>query len=109
MSVRIIHSADLHIGSVFEGLPPEKAADRKDGQLATLEEIISVSEKNRAHAILLSGDLFDRSSASPDLIARVTGILANTGVPVFIAPGNHDHFLSDLRITLLNAGKCTYL
>jgi len=92
MSARIIHSADLHIGSAFEGLPPEKAASRKEGQLAVLEEIISLSEKNRVQAILLSGDLFDRPAVSPDLIARVTGILAKTGIPVFIAPGNHDYF-----------------
>jgi len=44
------------------------------------------------NAILISGDLFERPTVSPDITARVSKILSGTDIPVFISPGNHDYF-----------------
>ena len=94
MGVRIIHAADLHLDSAFEGLTPEKAAERRAGQFDILEEIVSAAETHRVQAVLLCGDIFDRPIVSAETAARVSKILSQTEIPVFIAPGNHDYYFS---------------
>ena len=43
MSIKILHTADLHIDSPFAFLPEEKAIFRRRRQLGILEEISHIS------------------------------------------------------------------
>lgn len=92
MSVKVLHTADFHLGSPFETLAPDKASERTEGQYALLEKIISLAEQYAVEAILIGGDLFDRPTVSPDIATRVSKIFSETDIPIFIAPGNHDYF-----------------
>ena len=92
MSIKILHTADLHIDSPFAFLPEEKAIFRRRRQLGILEEIVTLAEHHRVDALLICGDLFDSPNISFDVTSSVSDILSSTAIPVFIAPGNHDYF-----------------
>ncbi len=87
--VRLVHTADLHLGSLFTSTP-EIAANRKLEQLDTLRNIVKLCHERNANVLLISGDLFDTMRVDAQLLAEVQSILGGSGVSVFIAPGNHD-------------------
>ena len=88
--IKMLHAADLHLGSPFRGLPPELAASRRAEQRKLPELLADLYEDQGCDLLLLSGDLFDGAAAKEDLEA-LTRALARCG-PVFIAPGNHDFY-----------------
>lgn len=94
MSAKFLHTADIHLDSSFDRLPPEKASQRREEQFNLLRNIISAAEDNRCDAILIAGDLFEKTSPSFGIGTRTAEILGNTALPIFISPGNHDFFSS---------------
>ena len=87
--VRIVHTADLHLGSFF-GSTPEIADRRAAEQLDTLRAITNLVLEREADALLICGDLFDAPQAPPQLLREVQDILGECPVDIFITPGNHD-------------------
>ncbi len=87
--IRVLHTSDWHLG---DRLGTE---DRLPDQLARLEEICAVIDREAVDVLLVAGDVFDESRAEP--FARVVRQLAKLLKPrieaglttVFIA-GNHD-------------------
>ena len=89
--IKLIHTADLHLGSPIAGLPEEVASELREELFTTLAKICELAESERADAILISGDLFDEPSPSRSVADRTFALLGRAGVPVFISPGNHDY------------------
>lgn len=91
-NIKILHSADLHLDSPFEGLPESKAAIRRGEQRRLLSKLALIAAEERVDMVLLSGDLLDSANTyfetGEELIRSLNGINA----PVFIAPGNHDYY-----------------
>lgn len=90
--LRLIHAADLHLDSSFETLSVEAAEKRREGQREMLFAIAELAEEYGAHAVLLSGDVFEKddiSKKSQDAFVRAFSALS---IPVFISPGNHDPY-----------------
>ncbi|MBE6764438.1 MAG: DNA repair exonuclease [Ruminococcaceae bacterium] len=87
--LKIVHTADLHLGSCFTSTP-EIAAQRKAEQLDTLRSIVEMCRENSSDALLIAGDLFDSMRVEPQLVAEVQDILGSCDAKVFISPGNHD-------------------
>jgi exonuclease SbcD len=87
--IRLLHTSDWHLG---DRLGTE---DRLPDQIARLEEICGVIDREAVDLLLVAGDVFDESRAEP--FARVVRQLAKLLKPrveaglsaVFIA-GNHD-------------------
>ena len=90
--IRILHAADLHLDSPFEGLGPDKAACRRAEQRALLGRLTEVQKREGAQLVLLSGDLLDTGSAYRETAEELLRALGAMGAPVFIAPGNHDYY-----------------
>ena len=90
MSIRLIHGADFHLDSPFEALDRDKAALRRSEQRGMLERICRTCADRGADMLLLSGDLFDSSYIYAETGEAFSDVLAGLGIPVFIAPGNHD-------------------
>ncbi|MGE4543740.1 MAG: exonuclease SbcCD subunit D [Pedobacter sp.] len=90
--IRILHTADLHLGSVFPELPGQ-AANRRADQLATFERIIALALSNRVHLLLVAGDLFASPWPTREVVACVQAgfkrLLASGILPV-ILPGRSD-------------------
>ncbi len=90
--IRLLHAADLHLDSPFQALSREKAALRRSEQRALLGRIADEAKEHRADMVLFAGDLFDADSPYSETARLLEQVLPEMGVPVFIAPGNHDWY-----------------
>ena len=89
--MRIIHTADIHIGSAFRGLPPEKAGLRKTEILDNFRRLCAYARDNGVTAVLIAGDLFDENHV-PKQVKRQTLAFIGQAKPTmfFCVSGNHD-------------------
>lgn len=89
MGLKILHSADWHMGSPFAGFSREQRSWLIEEQRKIPDKIARLCRRENCDLMLLSGDIFDRNNAgeSLDIVRRA---LADCAVPVLISPGNHD-------------------
>lgn len=92
--MKLLHSADWHLDSPIVGRTPEQAAFLRQQLLALPAKIVAAAKKEGCDMMLLSGDLFDGAYTRESLDAVRTA-LGDAGMPVFIAPGNHDFSAPD--------------
>ena len=90
-ALKIIHAADLHLDSPFEGLG-ERAAQRRSEQRELLGRLAALVEEKEADVLLLAGDLLDTGSTYAETARTLCETLGSLSCPVFIAPGNHDYY-----------------
>ena len=58
--MKLIHCADLHLGSPMEAnLSPERVRERRGELLSAFAELVRLADRNGVSAILIAGDLFD--------------------------------------------------
>jgi exonuclease SbcD len=85
--VKILHTADWHVGRTIRG------QSREDEHRAVLSEIAALAAGENVDLILVTGDIFDASTPSPsaeEIVYRALLALAEVG-PVVIVAGNHDN------------------
>lgn len=85
----IVHTADLHLGSLFSSTP-EVANERKGEQIDTLKQILDMCTARNADALLIAGDMFDSMKVERRLLDDIKEMISHYNVRVFITPGNHD-------------------
>ena len=88
--MKILHSADWHLGAPIRGYSPEQTRLLRREMSAIPQRLARLCRDRQCDLILLSGDLFD-GPCSRDTQQAVAAALEEAAVPVFIAPGNHDH------------------
>ena len=94
-SVKILHCADLHLGSSFSSLE-NIAAQRSSELLQTFNSIINMCKEQKIDFLLISGDLFDKVNVSEKQVDYVIEMfLEIPDTYVVISPGNHDPFSAD--------------
>lgn len=86
--MKILHLADLHIGKIIY---EQSLLEDQEYILKQIEKII---EKEKIEAVLISGDIYDRSIPPADAVEVLDKFLNNLikilKVKVFIISGNHD-------------------
>lgn len=85
--MRFIHTADWHLGRTLYTRP------LLDDQKAVLAELIKVAKAKDIDALLIAGDVFDRSNPPGDAIELFDSVLAQLkerGIKVLFIAGNHD-------------------
>ena len=86
--MKILHLADLHIGKIIY---EQSLLEDQEYMLKQVEKII---EKEKIEAVLISGDIYDRSIPPADAVEVLDKFLNNLikilKVKVFIISGNHD-------------------
>jgi len=90
--LRILHAGDLHLDSAFSAFPASVAARRRVCQCEAFEALLEEASARGVSLVLLAGDCFDTVTPDPDTVRRFFRALEKTGVPVVIAPGNHDFY-----------------
>lgn len=101
---RFVHAADLHLDAVFAGvsrdLPPRLADRLHRSTFTAWERLVALCRAERPDALLIAGDVHNHEDGSlraqlalRDGCAR----LADAGVRVFIAHGNHDPLTSRMK------------
>lgn len=94
MTIRCLHTADLHLDAPFPAWG-EKEALRRADLLKTFERIVNLAIKNDVQLLLISGDLFDSPHPEPSTVARVQSELrrlVERGITPVLLPGTHDPF-----------------
>lgn len=85
--MRLLHIADLHIGKRVCEFP------MLQDQRHVLSQVVDLVGERGVDAVLVAGDLYDKSTPSSEAVALVDWFLeslAKTGVQVVVIPGNHD-------------------
>ena len=90
--IRILHGADLHLDSPFQGLSRDQAIARREEQRTLLRRMVELAVERKADVVLLSGDLFDSENTYYETVEQIGAALSGLPMPVFIAPGNHDPY-----------------
>ena len=90
--MKIIHTADLHLGSALDSRFPDAIARQRRAEvLATFGRIIEIARESGAGAILISGDLFDSDRPfKRDKQYFFSAVRANPDIEFFYLRGNHD-------------------
>ena len=73
-AIRLVHTADLHLGSPFSWFP-EQAGRLRAEQFDAFLSLIELCERERTHLLLIAGDLFDQPEPEPALARRVADAL----------------------------------
>ena len=85
--MKILHLADLHIGKAVHGF------SMIGDQEYIFAQILDYIRERRPDAVVIAGDVYDRSAPSPDAVRtfdRFLTSLAASGQAVAVISGNHD-------------------
>ncbi|MER8284546.1 exonuclease subunit SbcD, partial [Acinetobacter baumannii] len=84
---RLLHLSDLHIGKQVNEFP------LLEDQARMLETIVGIIGEKHVDAVIIAGDVYERSAPSADAVAcfdRFLSSVADAGAACVIIPGNHD-------------------
>lgn len=86
--MRFLHTADWHIGKKLHGY------DLLEEQQYAFEELLKIAKAEAVDAIVLAGDIYDRSVPSVEAINTFNQMIIKMNLeekyPVFAISGNHD-------------------
>lgn len=84
--MRILHTADLHLGRSFKG------QNLADDQSAILDQVIAAIEAHRPDVLIIAGDLYDRAAPPASAVAQFGRFLdrASQNTAIVAIAGNHD-------------------
>jgi DNA repair exonuclease SbcCD nuclease subunit len=98
---RVLFLADTHIGLDFPLKPRVERRRRGLDFLANFRLALQPALRGEADAVIHGGDLFDRSRV-PDALVQIALepllVVAQTGAPVFLVPGNHERGRIPLQV-----------
>lgn len=95
MTVRLLHTADWHLGCPFRLIPGDAGAALRERRLEVVREIAALAAGRRVDAVLVAGDVFDGQHVEEALLRRMLAALAGFSGPWIFLPGNHDAALSE--------------
>lgn len=94
-NVKILHTADIHIGAADSFLNND-ARQRQFETLLTFERIIDLAKERSVDLVLIAGDLFDSNKIESRFVDAVFEKIASANpIKVVFAAGNHDPLSSD--------------
>lgn len=85
--MRFLHLSDLHLGKRVNGF------SMLDDQKYILDQILALAETERADAVVIAGDVYDKTTPSAEAVGLFDGFLcalAQQHIPTLIIAGNHD-------------------
>src|SRR5438128_8815653 len=87
--LRLLHTADWHLGRRFPSFPEEAQKTLSRARMNVISTILDVARRNAVQAVLCAGDLFDDPNPEPDFwmgLARVFQARSGPHPPVFLVP-----------------------
>jgi exonuclease SbcD len=90
--VKLLLFSDLHLDTQFQWAGPALARARRLALRETLSRITALARAEQADALLCAGDLYEHERFSPDTARFLRDEFEGVGMPVYLAPGNHDWY-----------------
>jgi len=110
--LKILHTADIHLGTKFSGLG-NKGATQREQLRATFKNVIAAAIDERVNIVLIAGDLFDANQQPQrniDLVIEQFNLLNQNNIPICLIPGTHDSLDSSSIYKKVDfEGKCSNL
>ena len=104
MTIKIFHTADLHLGMKFARYPSIQN-ELINARYETLEKMVEIANRERCELFVITGDLFDRVTVKSVEIKKAVDILNEfAGDLVLVLPGNHDFYTGDSSLLKENTG-----
>jgi DNA repair protein SbcD/Mre11 len=103
--MRFLHLADVHLDTLFAGRSEDIRRRLRDASREALRRGFERARRERVDAVLVAGDLLDGtrlSLATERFLGSEVAALAEAGIPLVYATGNHDPG------TLFGAGSGTH-
>lgn len=89
--MKIIHCADIHLGSRMNKFPKDKAEERARELRVSFERLITYAKREGIDTILLAGDIFDSDRPfKKDKEFFYSAVRRNSDITFFYLRGNHD-------------------
>ncbi|MFO7772526.1 MAG: DNA repair exonuclease [Dehalococcoidia bacterium] len=108
--LKILHTADIHLGAKFSGLR-NKSDSQREQLRATFKRVIATAIDERVNIVLIAGDLFDANQQPQrniDLVIEQFNLLQQNNIPVCLVPGTHDSLDSTSIYRKVDfQGKCS--
>lgn len=86
--MRFLHTGDWHLGRYLHG------ASLLDDQAHVLQQFVALARSEAVDAVVIAGDVYDRSVPPADAVALLDEVLARlvieARIPVIMIAGNHD-------------------
>lgn len=86
--MKFIHTADWHLGKLVQGVY------MTEDQRYVLEQFVEAVKEEKPDAVIIAGDLYDRSVPPTEAVELLDDILEqivlDLGIPVLAIAGNHD-------------------
>lgn len=86
--MKILHSADWHLGRYLHGV------SLIDDQRYVLDQFVALAAAEHVDAVVIAGDIYDRSVPPAEAVALLDDVLARlvveASIPVVVIAGNHD-------------------
>ena len=90
--LRVLHTADVHLGARHADLGNQAAAQR-ERQFAAFRATVDLALAEQVDALLIAGDLFDSNTQPRRSVERIVAELkrlTDAAIRVVIIPGTHD-------------------
>ena len=90
--LRLLHTADVHLGARHADLG-EQAAAQRERQFAAFRATVDLAVEERVDVVLIAGDLFDSNTQPRRSVERAAAELrrlADAAIRTVVIPGTHD-------------------
>jgi exonuclease SbcD len=91
--LRIVHTADCHLDAPCASLDAGVRARVRAAEREAFARVCTLAVERGAHALVIAGDVFERSDVGPAALHHALAQLARVteaGTAVIVASGNHD-------------------
>lgn len=85
--MKFLHTSDLHIGKIVNEF------SMLEDQKYILDQILNIAVDERVDAVVIAGDIYDRSIPSTEAVQLLDNFLTrllNVGIKILMISGNHD-------------------
>jgi DNA repair protein SbcD/Mre11 len=98
MSIKILHTADVHLGLSFRN-HPEAQETLINARYETLQNVVNRANDLKVNVLAIVGDLFDKTSIKPgDIQKAISAVNQFGGEVALILPGNHDFITAESQL-----------
>lgn len=93
MSIKLFHTADIHIGMKFNSYPDKIKNYLQQSRIDVLKNMVQIANENNCNMFVVAGDLFHNITGidKKTIVQVLTALSSFHGECVIVMPGNHDY------------------